>query len=217
MAAVKDLFLDIGGAGSSVSGQPRLVRGILDSSTYTIPLPYHADKLNIAIRALVRNPDSTASAPYSYVDLSSCTVTFKIWDATGTTVLASQSTWTADGTTKLKAQLDLYTTDMIAAMAAVGVKETLSTIMEIVLTFSDGIYTYRNNDFRIGRSLNTSGSGVAVTAERVMTWSEANAIFVKWIDNEPGKAITLKNSDSTYERIIGVRTDGSAQDDITAI
>jgi hypothetical protein len=217
MAAVKDLFIDIGGAGSSVNGQPRLVRGILDSSTYTFPLPYHGDKLNIAIRALTRNPDATASAPYSYINVSSCTITFKIWNADGDTVLASQSSWTLEGTTILKAQLDLYTTEMIAAMVDVGVKETLSTIIEIVLTFSDGIYTYRNNDFRIGRSLNTSGSGVATTTERVMTWAEANALFVKWIDNEPGKAITLENSDSTYERIIGVRTDGSAQDDVTAI
>lgn len=216
MAATKDLFIDLGGAGASVDSQPRLVRGILDSSTYTLPMPYHGDRLNLAIRALARNPDSIQTAPYSYLDLSGCTLAFRIWDSTGTTILAAQTTWGIGANNNiLTAQVDLFTSAMQAAIASLGPKDTLSTILEITLTFSDGVYTYRNNDFRIGKSLNTSGTGSTIPSGRVLTYDEAVGMFVQFFGNTSGRTITLASPDGTHTRVIGVANDGSAIDSTT--
>ena len=86
---------------------------------------------------------------------------------------------------------------------------------EIKLVTSVGTYAMQFL-IRIDKSLiETAGSGSALPTVGTYTRDEINALFVKWIGNEAGKAITFLSPNSAHERITGVRDDGSAQDDVT--
>lgn len=172
--SVRETFVDL------FSDPPSFVKGIRDTSQQYFLPPYHNNKLGYIFHFLRPNANGGYSAPYTAVDLTGASLIYKIWDITGVTVLASQTSWTADSTvTKFSGTVDLFTANMVTAITGIAVTGYLTAILEIQLTLGDGtIYTYRDNGFRIGKALNLAGSPVASGSDTYNTTVQSAALYV---------------------------------------
>jgi hypothetical protein len=202
MAAVKDIFVDL--------QNERFVVSSTNSASFSWPRIFHTDDLHLAARFLKANPTGNQQTrPYTLVDISGASLTAKLYNSLGTTILASQSTWTKDTSNNiLSAQLNLNTAAMVAA---VGSSASITTQLELTLLLSDGQYTVRNDTLTIYRALNSAADPVPVPGQHHLTLEEAIGIFVQFI-SPAGATITLRSPDGSQERILGVDNDGNPTD-----
>jgi len=142
----------------------------------------------------------------------------KIFQASdGSTVLASQTSWTANAANNtLAAALNLNTANMQTAFPALPggfSTKTLAAILEFQINDGTGELTCYKRNITIDREWNTTGSPVAIPGVTYYNSDEINALFARKL-GEAGGTITLTSPNGTYQRILGVNNDGSGQDDI---
>lgn len=187
---VREIYVDL------TTDPARFVVGDLSGGQSVFPPPYHQDTLGINwrfVKILGNSNSFSPVTPYSLVDLTGAALTVKLWNITGATVLASQTSWTLDSTGKILAEkIALYTANMIDAMTTVAVTAYLTCILEVTLTLGDGqVYTFRDNGFRVGKSLNIPGSPVVTAADTYNTTVQSDARYVRRDGGNPGDGYYL--------------------------
>jgi hypothetical protein len=156
---------------------------------------------------------------FSNVDLDQLTLKMAIGPRAGAeSPISAQYTWTkaytsgASGPGYMYANLDLNTTEV---NTAIGTSDSITSYFEITMS-EDGVpRVVYQTPVRIISAVTPPGSASSLPtpAASYLSREECMELFVKWANNQAGKTITLTSPDGTRDRIIGVRNDGSAQDD----
>lgn len=137
-------------------------------------------------------------------------------------LLAAQFTWTpvfdagGSGTGYFQAVLDLNTTEM---NTAVGSSDGITTYLQLDISESGNNRTVLQQNVDVVASIfdPVSPGEIPVPEAGIYSRAEMDAIFVRWDNNlvaSRGKNVVLYSPDGTALRIIGVRDDKSAIDDI---
>lgn len=178
---------------------------------------YQGDSYNIKYYPVV--PSGNLLAPWTKVDISQVTLKMGIGPRDGTEArLVSQDVWNKQiGPDSTGAQGYLYATfdlNTDALNTAIGSLDSYSSIFEI--QFGEG------GKYRCGfqTAINitpvvigpTGTASLPAPAAQYYTKTEMDALFQKFILG-PGQTTTFTSPDGTRQRIIGVRNDGSPQDD----
>ncbi len=211
MASVIDVYVDLRNR-KLVSGQN--VAAIGGGGDWTFPKVWHNENLNIRWHFLQQNTVGDLKNPNSLVPVSGAALTVTVFDITGATPLASTLPvdWHVDaGSNTLYGELDLNTGPMGTAFS--GSTVTIQAYLELQLVLADGLYAFRFV-ITIDKSFIAAAAPASITPAGYMTREEVLAMFVKYFGNADGLTITLLSPDGSHQRIIGVRDDGSAQDDI---
>jgi len=186
----------------------RLVASPRDSAELSsFPVFYHQDAPWLTIKALEIDPDiNPTEGIYSTVDPTGISLSLKVFDSTGATVLASQTSWSASGNAFV-AQLNLNTVPMAAAFSS-GSTTQISTIWEFEFQDADGKITIQRTGVAIKREYIVAGSPTALPLDEYPTKNEMLQLCVQWV-NAAGKGITFTSQDGTKQLTIGCNNDGS--------
>lgn len=186
----------------------------LRGAEWQFPSPYHSEVLGLRCRFLTLNADGDAFfnlGNFSLQSVSGAALTVAILRASDNSVLASQTSWNYDAANNvITGLLNLYQSAMITA---IGSSATLACrILVKLVTASDGTYIVTNN---LTVNLDPIASGVPAPspAASYYTKEEMDARYLKKV-SDAGDVWTSKSPDGTHQRILGVRNDGSAQDDV---
>ena len=204
-SAIQDVFVDL--------LNRRFTQGVRGGE-WVFPVPFHTDNLGLRFRFGVGNYGGDLYNPLTHVSISGAALTVTVYKA-DFTVLASTSTFTADTTQNtLTGTLNLYTAAMITAMASVTVPAKLTTYLEIVLLLADSTqWVHRVDSFQIAKAITTGAIVAPSPSDVYLTQAQMDARYLKKL-SDAGDTWTTKSPDGTKTRILGVRNDGSAQDDI---
>lgn len=123
------------------------------------------------------------------------------------TAYALQTSFSASGN-YLEGSLDC---NVSAFETAVNAGTTIS--LEIELSEGGKFKTVYKKAVTCRKGVITTGATTPLPADSYYTKAEIDAM-VAFLSNSAGKTITLTSPDGTRQRIIGVRDDGSTQDDV---
>lgn len=152
-------------------------------STEITPFPFgqffSRNNLNLEIYPLVVKPGIAfaSSDPFSQVDVSGLSLVLRIMDSTGATVLATQSTFTADATKgTLTGALNCDTVEMAAAVTS----DPTAVIIEARFTDSSGVSKNirASGPTSIRKQYNVTGSPTPIPGQTYLTEEESRALFV---------------------------------------
>lgn len=171
---------------------------------------YHQNNLNLVVYPLEANPDARVGLdPFTQVSASGLSLSAYVYDSTGATVLASQSSFTADtAANTLAASLNLNTAAMIAYATSLTQNQI---IVEFRFTNSNGeitVATNRQSPYaNVLKQLNTSASTPVTPGETYPTTNEMNSRCLLR-DNGAGVGYTLMSPDGSRKVIIYLDNDG---------
>ena len=169
----------------------------------TFPSPYHEDNLRLVIHPLEVEPSNTpAQGPFSELDPTGWGLTVKIFNSTGATVLASQTSWTVVGNT-LVGSLNCNT---VAMAAAIGSSSSIAGIVEFEFTDTNGKITIQGN-ITILHEWIIAGSPAAIENETYLTESASIGKFVAKV-GEAGEVKYWTSPDGTKTVIQYLGDDG---------
>lgn len=172
---------------------------------------YHQNNLNLVVYPLELNPDASlaSSDPFTQVSASGLSLSAYVYDSTGATVLASQSSFAADTTANtLAASLNLNTAAMIAYATSLTQNQI---IVEFRFSNSNGeitVATNRQSPYaNVLKQLNTSASSPVTPGETYPTTNEMNSRCLLR-DNGAGVGYTLMSPDGSRKVLIYLDNDG---------
>lgn len=167
------VFCDLS-SGYFVTGRTSLVRTLVPLGQF-----FSQNKLNLEIYPLVQNPSAIPTGdPFHQVDVSGLSVVFSILDSTGATVLASQSTFTADVTRgTLTGILDCNTANMVMAVTAGDAQVIIEVRFTDSSTVSKNVRASGSSTI-VRKQFNVSGSPTPVGADVYLTDKQTLALFV---------------------------------------
>lgn len=212
MAATLDLYND------TVNGT--LVLGLSDRAPLQLSEFYQGSKIQVRYYP-IKPIEARVIAPfYTNLDLDQLTLEIAIGARAGAEdLLAYQGTWSkqynsgSSGAGYMHATLDLNTSEM---NTEIGSSDAITSHLEIKLSESGVARVVYQRPIRIN-SVVLGPSGAASlptpTAE-YFTKAEIMELMARLGVNPAGRTITLSSPDNSKFRIIGVRNDGSAQDDL---
>ena len=214
MASVLDIWVDFRNR-KLLSGQR--VAAMHGSGDWLFPRCLHNESINIKWRFLQQNTVGDPRNPNSFAPVAGSALTFAIFSAARVELAKTLPVgWTPNTSeNSLSGQINLYTAPMIALFdpTTPGVFN-IQCIGEIKFVLSDGTYGMQFPIF-VDKSLIEGAISQPVPSSSYLTRDEAMALFVKYVNNPDGATCTLTSPDGLHDRIIGVRNDGSAQDDLT--
>lgn len=201
----QDVFVDLSQKKfvSSVKGGP---------TSQPFGTPYHQDILNLTIQPLDYDSGGVpTSVPYEVLNASGYSISLLVTTTSGTTLAGPFTTWTPDDSgTALTGSADLNTVAMAAAVAALAVGATVSTIFWLRITNGTTRQVTVQASVDIYKSAITSGTPSELPVTSYLTRDECLALFVKYAGNPAGATITLTSPDGTEEVVLGANDDGSA-------
>lgn len=186
----------------------KLVTGSVLPAVFMLRPVGDQDVLAIELQLLELLPGGGPQAPLQNVSPVGVAPTVAIGARDSSAIYALSSAFSVVGT-QLVGLLNLNTTEMGVALTGLT---KLSCNFCIVLEDSSGPKLTYQDEIWIIKSLIRIGSPTPIPGETYMTQNQMNAIFLKKINNA-GDTVTFVDSTGTYGRILGVNTDGSAQDD----
>ena len=196
-----------------------LVSSFLNRQTVSLPAAIQGETLTLLVYFL--NPVGLqVSSPFEYLDFSGGTLKVGICGGdgrpTGTasdptpTVIAFQDTF-SEIPNGFSGELTLNTPDVATFLGALS--ERASTF-EVELTPAAGDpVKYLQIPVIIKAAVIESASTVPTPISSYMTRNESLAAFVKQI-GLPGETVQFTSPNGLYGRILGVRDDGTRQDDV---
>ncbi len=203
--AAQELIIDL---------QRKLFVADLRGAEWQFPSPYHSENLCLNVRFLKLNPEGDPFfnlGHFTLVPISGSALTIAILQASNNTVLASQTSWTYDsGTNIITGFLNLFQSAMVTAIGS-----SASLVCKIVLkivTASDGTYVV-TSPLTVLLDPIVAGVPAPTPSFAYYTAAEMDARYLKKI-SDPGETWTSKSPDGVHQRILGMRNDGSAQDDV---
>ena len=214
MAAEIDLFND--------TVNERLVRSLTNEESFQFQSFHQGSVLKLRYWPLIPTY-ATRGAKFTKIPIAGLTLKAGIGPRAGAqALLASQTVWDlafdldGSGNGYLYADLDLNTTEM---NTAIGSEDRLQTYFELVLNDGGVPRVVWQQPVTIYAVVFGPAGAASLPALAVSYYTavEADAMFVRWNNDRVisrGKTITLYAPNGTVLRIIGVRNDGSAQDDI---
>jgi hypothetical protein len=194
----------------------RFVNRFTDPSDFILPKWHHEDQIPLLLDFYNLNTSGGISAPFSLVTISGASLEVKIVDKSAGTILASQTSWTADtGANTLRGVLNLNTVGMAALFPALpggAATTSITARLTVKLNNGTGIVTV-DKDITILREYNQAGSPTAVPGTTYYTSKEVNAIFARKL-GLAGETITFTSPDGTQIMVLGVRDTGEVQMDV---
>ena len=190
MAVTRDIYANI--------TDGTLVKSTRENTAVRFPNPYHQDNLSLVIHPVEIDTSRTPNqGPFAEISATGLSLKVKIFKADGTTVLASQETFTADGNTLVGA-LNLNTAAMSTAITAAA-GDITTAIVEFEFTYTDSTsVTIQQRNLTIYKECITTGSPVAIENETYLTEAASRSIFVKRV-GEPGEGQYFTSPDGTKQ------------------
>ena len=194
----------------------KLVRSRTDQTIAALSPIYFSTKLDMQLFPLEPNPSFNVEplVPYNSFDWSSYAISVEVGvaDAESATTPAAVTTTFSNISGGKSGELDLNTAG-IQALLAGGISE-IQTNFEIKATPPGGFpdVVIQQAITLKGVVLDTGGTPPASLPDYILR-SEALASFVKKV-GLPGETVTFTSPNGLFLRILGVRDDGSRQDDI---
>lgn len=207
MTGAVQLFIDI--------VNRRLAFSFLNAATINLPPFVQGETLPLQLYFL--KPIQGAENPFEYVDFSGSTIKVGITNFEGQphgqlphTVIAFQDTFSAipNGFSGL---LSLNTAGIETFLTDFAVRD--STFEVEVTEPASFPVKYLQVPVTLKSEVIDGAASVPVPTSDYMTRNESNAAFVKKI-GLPGETVQFTSPNGVWGRILGVRDDGSAQDDI---
>lgn len=183
------------------------------NSLQRTPVPlgqfFSQNKLNLEIYPLVQNPVALLNGdPFHQVDVSGLSVVFSILDSTGATVLASQSTFTADVTRQtLTGILDCNTANMVSAVTAGDAQVIIEVRFTDSSTVSKNVRASGSSTI-VRKQFNTSGSPTPSGADVYLTDKQTLALFIPRV-GAAGDSFSLRSPDGTKTMLLYLDNDGT--------
>lgn len=203
MAAVIPVFADLSN---------RRLRGSAAGELFTLPTPFHEDKLYLSIQPMALNPGGDEANRFTVLDGNGYSISALVTTTAGATLAGPYTSFSVDtsgGTANppLAGVVNLNTVEMAAAFTS-GSTTSVPAVLYIKLTGSGGDVTTIKQTLTIERSYITSGTPVSNPTVRYLT-SEDEARFVKYYGNPNGSSINLPNLAGTNSTSLFTRSDGS--------
>lgn len=160
---------------------------------------------------------SYSEPPYVLVAIDNLTLYFVVGKRFGSEeILVAQYTWSKDTTNRFfYAEVNYNTSELNTKVDALTTDTYYSTYLEILLGDS-GIYRpIYQKILKVNPVVKTPGAALAAPAANLtpLTLEDANNLFLKKI-SAPGDTWTAYSPDGTRGRVLGIRNDGSKQDDV---
>lgn len=202
------------------SGQ--FVAGRLDKTPTFEPFGrlYDQNNLNLVIYPLEINPSARVGFdPYTQLSVSGVSLSAYIFDSTGTTVLASQTVFTADAAAgTLSGTLNLNTAAMVNYAPTVTGKDVIIEFRFVTSIGTITVSTPRPGDgtgtpAKVYKQFNVSGSPVAVANETYLSENQTRALFVLR-EGLAGQSFTLLSADGTQKILCYCDNDGVFRTDL---
>ena len=170
----------------------RLVRSNKDATYVTLPAPFHEYNLRLIIHPLEVDPSRALNlGPFAELDPDGWALNLSIFNSSGSSVLAQQTSWTAEGNT-LVGSLNCNTANMVTAMTGVN---SIQAVLEFEFTDANGKITIQQS-ITINREYITSGTPAPLENESYLTESASRAIFVAK-QGAAGEGLYLTSPDGT--------------------
>lgn len=168
MAVTRDIYCDF------TNG--RLVQSNVSATPVLFPKVFHQDNLRLVIHPLEVDPSRAPNlGPFAQIDPTGMSLKVGIFDSTGDTTLALQSTWTVDGNT-LVGTLNCNTAEMTAE---IGSADSITGILEFEFTDSDGNkITIQQDTLTIEREYIVSATPDPIPNETFLPEAASLAMFL---------------------------------------
>lgn len=210
MAGDLQLFIDI--------KNRRLVTSLTSPGEFRLPALIQGEVINFQVFFV--QPTGNPVAPLEYVDFSGSTLEIGICGGTGQptgtlddpdpTTAAYQNVF-SEITNGFSGQLDLRTQE-IADLIGSGSSKSSTFEVELTPPAENGI-KYLQTPVTIKAAVIEPGSTVPQPKGDYLLKTEAEAGYVKKVGDD-GDTIIMTSPNGRYQRILGVRDDGSRQDDV---
>ena len=205
MAVTRDIYVNF--------TEQKLVKSSRENTVVRFPAPYHQDNLSLVIHPLEIDTSRTPNqGPFAEISGTGLSLVVKIFASDGTTVLASQTSFTASGNT-LVGTLDLNTGAMATAIAS---GDITNAILEFEFEYTDGsTLTVQQRDFIIYEEFIIAGSPVAIPNETYLTENASLSLFVKKV-GAAGEGFYLTSPDGTKTIYCYVDNNGVLKTDLVS-
>lgn len=191
------------------------IKGRYDKSINNSPfdLFFSRNTLNLEVYPLVLNPAAAYTEdPFSVVDVSGLSLVASIYDSTGATLLASQSTFSTD--VNLGILTGTLNCDTVAMGTAVTTDPT-QVLIEFRFTGSAGWsknVRASGSTTVIRKQFNVTGTPAALAGAYYPTLDEVRAMFLER-DGTAGASYTLKSADGTKRVVVYLDNSGVVRED----
>lgn len=190
----------------------KLVKGLTDSSSFTLPPFYFGDMVSIEVYLVSPNPRGGQGAPLSRIDTAAYSLRVGI-GSKGSSPDAIQDTWAkyTGAEPRWEGYLNVGTTNLETAL---GAADSINRFLEVEIFSAEGGYeTIAQQAVTVHAQVMPAGAATPIPADQYVTQAQMLQLFVQWI-NAPGRTITLTSANNLYTREIGVNDDGSAMDNL---
>jgi hypothetical protein len=189
----------------------RRLRGSASGELFTLPTPFHQDKLYLSIQPMALNPGGDESERFTVLDGNGYSVSVLVTETDGDTLAGPYTSFavdTSNGTANppVAGLVNLNTTEMATAFASASTT-SINAVLYIKLTGSGGDVTTIKQAITIERTYITSGTPSANPLTEYYTKAEIDAQCVKFTGNPDGATVTFTNG--VYSTIFGCNADGS--------
>lgn len=208
-----DIYADIANA--------RIVKSLNSTEQFDVSQLYQYDVLQFRLFPVVFSVGSVVAPFYTLIDLTALALKIIVGTREGSKVeYAKQDTWTkqttadADGLSGyFYGALNLNT---VPLNTAIGTSSGVEAYFQVAMGDTGNWRTAFCGLVRINAvPENAAGSNEAPAGETVyLAMQDALELFVRWQNNPAGRSLTLFSEDGTHARALGVRNDGTPQDDI---
>lgn len=175
-----------------------------------IPLGQFFSKnvLSIQVYPLVQNPSAIPTGdPFHQVDVSGLSLVFSIFNSSGSTLLATQSTFTTDATQQtLTGSVDCNTAEMASAVTT----DPTQVLIEARFTDSSGVsknIRAEGSSTVIRKQFNSTGSPTPVAGNTYLTDKETAALYLPKSGVASGSFTMLDASNRRW--LFYIDTDGT--------